>query len=58
MSFEEEAMTNQTLCEAREMCEDGMHENNAGGPLGPLAHNSYGFEGLRKRAPRIMTQLS
>jgi len=51
-------MTNQTLCEAREMCEDGMHENNAGGPLGPLAHNPYGFEGLRKRAKSVTIQIS
>ncbi len=40
------------------MCEDGMHENNAGGPSGPLAHNPFGFEGLRKRARSVMTQLS
>ena len=58
MSSVRGAMTNQTLCEAREMCEDGMHENNAGGPLGPLAHNPYGFEGLRKRAKSVTIQIS
>ncbi len=38
----------QTLFEAREMCEDGMHGTNAGGrTIRPLAPN---FEGLLSRA--------
>ena len=54
MSFEEEAMTNQTLCEAREMCEDGMHGTTAGGPDGPLAPKYNGLSGLRERAMKAL----
>jgi len=54
MSFEEEAMTNQTLYEAREMCEDGMHGTTAGGPDGPLAPKYNGLSGLRERAMKAL----
>jgi len=46
---------NQTLYEAREMCEDGMHRTTAGGPeQGPLAPNYNGLKGLRARAMKAM----
>ena len=45
---------NQTLYEAREMCEDGMHRTTAGGPEGPLAPNYNGLKGLRARSMKAM----
>lgn len=48
-------MTIQTLYEAREMCEDGMHRTTAGGPKGPLAPKFKGLDGLRSRAKEGLT---
>ena len=47
-------MTIQTLYEAREMCEDGMHRTTAGGPNGPLAPKLNGLRGLRDRAMKAL----
>ena len=55
MSCEKEVMTIQTLHEAREMCEDGMHRTTAGGPKGPLAPKFKGLDGLRSRAKEGLT---
>lgn len=44
----------QTLYEAREMCEDGMHGTTAGGPDGPLAPKYNGLSGLRDRAMKAL----
>ena len=44
----------QTLYEAREMCEDGMHGTDAGGPDGPLAPKYNGLSGLRDRAMKAL----
>ncbi len=54
MSLGEEAMMIQTLYEAREMCEDGMHGTDAGGPDGPLAPKYNGLSGLRDRAMKAL----
>ena len=54
MSFGEEEMMIQTLYEAREMCEDGMHGTTAGGPDGPLAPKYNGLSGLRDRAMKAL----
>ena len=54
MSCEKEAMTIQTLYEAREMCEDGMHRTTAGGPNSPLAPKLNGLRGLRDRAMKAL----
>ena len=47
-------MTIQTLYEAREMCEDGMHRTDAGGSEGPLAPKHNGLSGLRYRAMKAL----
>ena len=44
----------QTLFEAREMCEDGMHGTTAGGPDGSLAPKYNGLRGLRDRAMKAL----
>ena len=44
----------QTLYEAREMCEDGMHGTTAGGPDGSLAPKYNGLRGLRDRAMKAL----
>ena len=54
MSLGEEAMMIQTLYEAREMCEDGMHGTTAGGPDGSLAPKYNGLRGLRDRAMKAL----
>ena len=54
MSSEKEAMMIQTLYEAREMCEDGMHGTTAGGPDGSLAPKYSGLRGLRDRAMKAL----
>ena len=54
MNLEKEAMMIQTLCEAREMCEDGMHGTTAGGPDGSLAPKYNGLRGLRDRAMKAL----
>ena len=54
MNLEKEAMMIQTLYEAREMCEDGMHGTDAGGPDGPSAPKYNGLSGLRDRAMKAL----
>ena len=54
MSSEKEAVMIQTLYEAREMCEDGMHGTTAGGPDGSLAPKYSGLRGLRDRAMKAL----
>ena len=54
MNLEKEAMMIQTLFEAREMCEDGMHGTTAGGPDGSLAPKYNGLRGLRYRAMKAV----
>ncbi len=54
MSLEKEVAMIQTLYEAREMCEDGMHGTTAGGPDGPLAPKYNGLSGLRDRAMKAL----
>ena len=54
MNLEKEAMMIQTLYEAREMCEDGMHGTTAGGSDVPLAPKYSGLSGLRYRAKKAL----
>ena len=54
MNLGKEAMMIQTLFEAREMCEDGMHGTTAGGPDGSLAPKYNGLSGLRGRAMKAL----